>query len=154
MRDKVFRFAHVMLKNQEDAEDLTQEVIMKLWSKRLTLKEIDNMESYIMRMVKNMSLNRLAASHKRHDSLEEVETKETVVAPHKVLEDRNLLEIMQLIIDGLPENKRMVVQLRSVEGYSLSEVAEITELTENNVRVVLSRARQEIKQIFQQQYDR
>ncbi|MEL7001998.1 MAG: sigma-70 family RNA polymerase sigma factor [Bacteroidota bacterium] len=152
LKDKVLRFAFCMMNDSADAEDVAQEVLLKLWSKRDGLKEVKNLEAYAMRMVRNMSLNKLEAPRRRQDSIEDVTLIDQKASPLKVAEDKDLLSIMQSIIQSLPENQRTVVQLRSIEGYALDEVAEITEMTENNVRVTLSRARQKIKEIFDGKY--
>ena len=148
LKDKALRVAFYMMNNMEDAEDVAQEVLLKLWDKRHQLKDIHNVEAYTMRMVRNMSLNKLEAPRRSQESLDNLKLSVSEASPHKSVEDKDLFALMQNIILGLPENQRVVVQLRSIEGYSLSEVAEITDMTENNVRVTLSRARQKIKEIF------
>ena len=152
LRDKVLRFAFCMMNNTEDAEDVAQEVLLKLWDQRDKLENIHNLEAYAMRMVRNMSINRLEAPRRKQESIEDSALTDEKASPLKSVEDKDLLTLMQSIIQGLPENQRVVVQLRSIEGYTLSEVAEITEMTENNVRVTLSRARQRIKEIFNNNY--
>lgn len=58
-KDRLFRFANRFLLDQDDAFDLVQEVLLKLWESRNELLKITNIEAYAMRMTKNLALNRL-----------------------------------------------------------------------------------------------
>ena len=65
--------------------------------------------------------------------------------PYTEAEISDTLRLVKMAMDGLPEQQRMVIHLRDVEALGFDEIAEITGLSLNNVRVILSRARKKIR---------
>lgn len=57
-KDKMYRFAKSILKDEDDAIDLIQEVMLKLWQQKDELKEVENREAFAMRCVRNEALNK------------------------------------------------------------------------------------------------
>jgi RNA polymerase sigma-70 factor (ECF subfamily) len=73
--------------------------------------------------------------------------------PHEKAEAGNLIATVQKIISTLPQQQQLVIHLRNIEELSLDEISTVTEMSVNHVRVTLSRARRNIKEIYQQQYN-
>ncbi len=141
LKDKLYRFARRILVSEDEAYDVVQEILMKLWDKRTQLTNIDNVEAYAMRMVSNECLSRL----RKFDIRENYKNNYS----GNVSKEDDLEEIKPLILDyinQLPEKQRAVMHLRDVEEYELKEIAEILNLDQTAVRVNLTRARKKVKE--------
>jgi RNA polymerase sigma-70 factor (ECF subfamily) len=145
-KDKVFRIAKRLLVSTEEAEDATQEVLVKLWNKNETLGEYNSVEALAMTMTKNYCLDQLKS--KRASNLKIVHNNFTDrEAPlQKQVEDADTWNWVEKIIGFLPEQQKLIVQMRDIEEYDYSEIAEILEMNETAVRVALSRARKTIRE--------
>ena len=143
------RVALRLLGNAEDAEDIVQEVYMKLWSKRDALPDVQDVEAYCVTLTKNMCIDRLRIAEADKADVDEVPI--MLAATDDVeaqVERRDAVEQVQRIIGTLPENQQQVITLRDMEDCSFEEIAEQTGLTAVNVRMLLSRARKTIRERF------
>jgi RNA polymerase sigma factor (sigma-70 family) len=146
VQDKMYRMALRLLVSKEAAEDTVQEVMLKLWSRKQRLDSYNNLEAFAMTVTKNHCLdqlklkqnNNLRLVHSNYDSGESS-------LQHRV-ELRDDLSWVQKIIEGLPEQQKILIQLREVEQYDYEEIAEMTGMKETAIRVALSRARRKIKE--------
>ena len=145
-KDKLFRLAKRLLVSTEEAEDATQEILVKLWSKNENLETYNSVEALAMTMTKNYCLDQLKS--KRAGNLKIVHTNFTDREPRldKQFEDSDSLKWVEKIINQLPEQQRLIIQLRDIEQCEFSEIAKITEMNETAVRVALSRARKTIRE--------
>lgn len=144
-KDKLFRLAKRMLVSREEAEDATQEVLLKLWKSDTTIYK--NVEAMAITMTKNYCLDQLKAKRSKNISLVHTNYGDTSSLEKKVMDKDDLLWV-EKIIDTLPEQQRMIVHLREIEAYEFAEIAEILSMNETAVRVALSRARKSIKKQF------
>lgn len=142
--DKLFRFAKSILRNGEAAQDAVQELVMKLWEKRHILDDVENMQAFTMRSMRNLCLD-LIRQNKDEDELP-VEMEYDEPNPYQQTERKDLASKIRTMIDNLPELQRTIIRMRDVEGMEISEIAYITSLTDNAVSVNLSRARQRIRE--------
>ncbi len=133
LKNKLFRLALRITLNREEAEDVVQDTLIKVWNARDRWQELDSIEAYSLTIARNLSLDRIKKMENQNDSLE--------------------LDIVRNIIDELPEKQRSCLQLRDIEGKSYKEIADILSITEDQVKVNIFRARQTVKQRFQQ-FDR
>jgi RNA polymerase sigma-70 factor (ECF subfamily) len=149
IRDRVFRVAKRILISKEEAEDATQEVILKLWnmeeSKR---KSFNNLEAYTITMAKNHCLDRIKSKQAQVLSLNEQFQSQPSPSLQKQIEVSNEMEWVVKLIDQLPERERMILQLREIEQYEFDKIASLMEIPEGTVRVYLSRIRKKIKKQF------
>jgi len=143
------RVALRMLGNVEDAEDMVQEVYMKLWNKREELPDVQNMEAYCVALTKNMCIDRLRLAEVDRVDVDDVPL--SLAAADDVaclLERQDTIEQVMLIIETLPEKQQQVVTLRDIRDCTFEEIEEQTGLTAVNVRALLSRARKTIRERF------
>lgn len=150
LHPKLYRIAFALTSNTQDAEDILQEAYCKLWDKRKELMGIENHEAFCVTLVRNMCLDFLrSAVHKRRQE----EVNEAIVmndvSPETELIGQDSIQIINRIINELPENQRQIVRLRSIDACSSEEVEQITGLSAINVRVLLSRARKTIREQFE-----
>ena len=146
MRPKLYRFALAYAKQTDEAEDVVQEIGVKLWERRDELNVLGNVEAYAMRAVKNRCLDYARSMHNRTEELIEACDVAHEQTPYKSLEEADMVAFVRRLIARLPEQQQMVIRLRDIEGYELEEIAEILEINEGTVRVNLSRARQKIRE--------
>ena len=143
------RVALRMLGNVEDAEDMVQEVYMKLWGKREELPDVQNMEAYCVALTKNMCIDRLRLAEVDRVDVDDVPL--SLAAADDVaslLERQDAVEQVKLIIETLPEKQQQVITLRDIRDCTFEEIEEQTGLTAVNVRALLSRARKTIRERF------
>ena len=146
-QQKLYRFALRMLGSTEEAEDVVQETLMVLWDKRQDLNKLVNIEAWSMRVVKNRSLDRIKYRQKReYSQVDDINVAGEAPTPDRQAEVSDQMHFMQSIINQLPDNQKMIIQLREVEGYSYQEIADMLELNLSQVKVYLFRARQKIKE--------
>ena len=141
------RVALRLLGNVEDAEDMVQEVYMKLWSKRDALPDVQDVEAYCVTLTKNMCIDRLRMAEVEKEDVDEVPIMlaETDDVEAQV-ERRDAVEQVKQIIGTLPEHQQQVITLRDMEDCSFEEIVEQTGLTAVNIRMLLSRARKTIRE--------
>ncbi|MDG2434003.1 RNA polymerase sigma factor [Flavobacterium sp.] len=152
-RDKIFRLAKRLLVSTEEAEDAVQEVIVKLWNRKKTLDEYKSIEAFAMTLTKNYCLDQLKS--KRAGNLNGTNTnhKEKSSSLDEKIENEDSLRWIKKIINQLPEQQRMVIQLRDIEQYEFAEIAKIVEMNESAIRTTLSRARKMIREKMQQTHN-
>ena len=141
------RVALRLLGNVEDAEDMVQEVYMKLWSRRDALPDVKDVEAYCVTLTKNMCIDRLRIAEADKADVDEVPT--MLVATDDVeaqVERHDAVEQVKQIIEALPEHQQQVITLRDMEDCSFEEIVEQTGLTAVNIRMLLSRARKTIRE--------
>jgi RNA polymerase sigma-70 factor (ECF subfamily) len=150
IRDKVFRITKRILISQEEAEDATQEVIVKLWQMDAAKRNgFSSIEAYSVTMAKNYCLDRLKSKQAQNLSLnEKIGNSKMSDSLQTKIEQTDELNWVGTLIDQLPERERMIIQLREIEQYDFDEIASILNLPEGTVRVYLSRIRKKIRKHF------
>lgn len=151
LKNIMFRTALRIVINREEAEDIVQECLVKIWKQTQGGESINNLESYALTITRNLALDRKALSVNRVMSLDETihdQEDEHQQSPEQILmQDENTSIIMQLV-NALPEKQRTIMQLRDIEGKSYKEIAEILNISESDVKVSLFRARKQIKEDY------
>jgi RNA polymerase sigma-70 factor (ECF subfamily) len=154
-RNKMYRFALSYLKNEEEAKDVVQEVLMKLWETRPDLESINNLEAWCMTLTRNKSLDALKrAGRKRNEKLEihHEPAHATNHSPLQVVTEKESIENVKRITDELPEKQKTAFTLREIQGYSYLEICDIMEISMSQVKVSIHRARNTIKDELKKRY--
>jgi RNA polymerase sigma factor (sigma-70 family) len=147
-KDKVFRLAKRLLISTEEAEDASQEVLVKLWSKNQSLDNYNNIEAFAMTMTKNYCLDQLKSKRAGNMQIVSADFASGSASSEKILEDNDSLDWVEKIINQLPEQQRLIIQLRDVEQYEFSAIAKILDMNETAIRVALSRARKTVREFM------
>ncbi len=129
----------------EDAEDVTQDMLVRLWGMRNKLDEIQNIEAMAIRSTKNMCLDRLRHEGVKKRKIDVLKNDCTGVVMDRP-DDIEMREIIKDVVNDLPEKQRMVMHLRDIEGYEIDEIVEMLGMDDNAVRVNLSRSRKKVKE--------
>ena len=152
-KDKLFRLAKRLLISTEEAEDATQEIIFKLWNNNKNLEKYNNIEAFAVTMTKNYCLDQLKS--KRANNLQIVDynldNNQTNLQTH--LEAKDSLEWVNKIMNNLPEQQKLVLQLRDIEQYDYDEIAKIMDMNPTAVRVALSRGRKTVREFLTKTHD-
>lgn len=146
-KDKLYRFAYSVLQNAPEAEDAVQEVLVKIWQRRESWQEIENMEALLMKMTKNLALDKLRSKHARTNGLpEHYDRRSDDATPDEMTETDDRIAQIRKLMQALPEKHRLVMQLRDIEGLSYDEICETLEMPASQVKINLFRARQYIRE--------
>ena len=148
LRDKLLKYSVKLTDDGADAEDIVQEAFLKLWYIRDRLDGYQSVEALSVQVVKNLCLDKLRS--KRMDRMPE--NSESILAdtvtPEQLLEQHDAVAIIGRLIQQLPTLQQCIIQMKDVEGYELSEIAQITGTQIESVRVNLSRARKKVREQF------
>ncbi len=152
-KDKVFRLAKRLLVSTEEAEDATQELYFKLWKNKEKIAEYKNVEAFAMTMTKNYCFDRLKSKQASNLTLVHSNYKEKDTSLDKKMEYQDSVSQVHKLIEKLPEQQKLVIQLRDVEEYDFEEIGKMLDLKPTAVRVALSRARKTIREELIKQHN-
>lgn len=140
--DNIFRFVLKHLKDADASKDVVQDCFAKVWVKRDTI-DVKKVKSYLFTTANNTLID--AVRKRKFTDDESSIDKHYSQAPLKNLD---LQETLHNALDQLSDIQRTVILLRDYEGYDYSEIGEITNLKESQVKVYIFRARKKLKQIL------
>ena len=123
LKNELYRLALRITLNPAEAEDVVQETMIKVWNRRDRWEELDSIEAFCLTICRKSN-------------------------PEEQAMQRDRIALVRQLIDNLPEKQRSCMQLREFEGKSYKEIAQILGITEEQVKVNIFRARQQIKQQF------
>lgn len=156
-QDRVYGLCLRMLGNPEEAEDLAQEIFVAVYQHIDRFRAEAQLSTWIFKVARNRCLNRLKylgrRAHKRRDGLEDVgegrlhdAAASTPVRPDLHYDGQELQSVLQEALLELPDEQRMLVLLRDVDGLSYDEIARVCELPGGTVKSRIHRARQTLAQ--------
>lgn len=149
LKNKLFRLALRITLDSAEAEDIVQDTLIRVWNKRDEWHSLDSVEAYCLTVARNLAIDRSQRKEAQNVSFTpEVQEMPDSMTPEKKLEEKEQLNLIHRLVNGLPEKQRTAIQLRDIEGKSYKEIAEILGATEEQVKVNLFRARQKIKQKY------
>ena len=111
--------------------------------------QLNSIEAYCLTICRHLSLDRSEKKEAQHVALDEsLHSRPDTSTPYDSLTAREGLGLLQKLLKELPQTQQDIVQLREIEGKSYKEIAAILNLSEEQVKVYLFRARQRIKQKY------
>ena len=151
LKDILFRLALRITTDTAEAEDVTEETLVRVWNRRHELAEVRSIEAYCLTICRNLALDRTAKREAQNISLEEqpIDPADTGSAADERMMHAERLRWVHVLFNRLPEKQRSVLQLRDIEGKSYRETADILGITEDQVKVTLFRARQAIRKQYE-----
>jgi RNA polymerase sigma-70 factor (ECF subfamily) len=152
MKNLLYRLALRITMNREEAEDIVQDTLIKVWNKRDDWENIESIEAFSLTVCRNLALDRMKKAERQNASLDEqqAERPDRSRSPLELMEQRDRVETVRRLVNSLPEKQRSCMQLRDFEGKSYRDIATILGITEEQVKVNIFRARQTIKQKYQE----
>lgn len=149
LKDKLFRLALRITFDRAEAEDVVQDTMIRVWNKREEWTQFGSIEAYCLTVAKNLAIDRSQKKEAQNVELTpEMEEESEASGPYDQLINNERMSIIHRLINELPEKQRLIMQLRDIEGESYKEIAKILNLTEEQVKVNLFRARQKVKQRY------
>ena len=141
-------YARKLTDEPEDAEDAVQEVLLKLWNKRLELEQYRSIEAFAMTLTHNICIDMWRCKRNDTLSLDIVQAASPTGTPERLLEIKDEIHLMHEIIDSLPNLQRTIMRMKDIEGYETDEIAEITGCGPEAIRSNLSRARKKVRDVY------
>ena len=146
IHQKMFRIAFRLVENKEQAGDIVQETLIKLWNNKDSLSEVNSYEAYAITVLKNTSYDFIRRPKVNQEMYNfELADNKSIISDVEVADD---LSTVQILIKELPEPQQEIMILKHWEDHSDKEISEITGISEGNIRVILSRTRKIIKDKF------
>jgi RNA polymerase sigma-70 factor (family 1) len=151
---RLYRMAFRLMNNREEAEDIVQEVYVKLWGMRNVLSTYNSIEALAVRITRNLCLDNLRRRKVNQNAMKAEQMKEGMhsVSPAEELEKKEEAEMIHTLIAALPEPQRSLVHLRHLEGKEYEEISEMVNMNVNAIRVSISRARKQMREMLEKQY--
>ena len=151
LKNELYRMALRITMNAADAEDVVQETMMKVWNRRDQWDQIESIEAFCLTICRNLSLDKVRRMDNQTQSLDAAyDPKDQGVAsnPEEQAIQSDRVRLVRQLINQLPEKQRSCMQLRDMEGKSYKDIATILDITEEQVKVNIFRARQTIREKF------
>lgn len=153
---KVFQLLRLMLRNEADAEDASQETFLRAYRNLSKLRDPSRFGPWLMQIAANAARVRLREQKRnQHESLEGNDDSDSDAPrqfadwsdlPSEVFEKKEFRLAVAAAIEGLPPHYREVIILADVDGLSSTEIAEILGLTVDTVKMRLHRARMRVQE--------
>ena len=146
LKDKLYRLALRITLDSAEAEDIVQDTMIRVWNKRDEWAQFNSIEAFCLTVARNLAIDRSQKSEAQNIELT-TETQEMSdgSTPERQLERSEQMDLVRKLINELPEKQRTIIQLRDIEEKSYKEIADVMQLTEDQVKVTLFRARQRVK---------
>jgi RNA polymerase sigma factor (sigma-70 family) len=152
LKDQLFRLALRITLNRAEAEDVVQETMIKVWNNREKWEEIESIEAYCFTITRNLAIDSTRKQSNKLISLDESQSEkpDRTSNPYEDINAKDRLNTVKCLINNLPEKQKSCLQLRDFEGKAYKEIAGILGITEDQVKINIFRARQAIKQRYQE----
>lgn len=134
--------AYALRLTADDAEDVAQDVMIRLWTMREEL-DLLTVQRLIVVMARRLSLNLLRHSHEQ-ESLDVSEQSEGSLTPLQLMQEGEMMSWLEKRMQALPRTERLVLHMRQVEQRSLDEMATLLGLRQHTVETLLSNARRKL----------
>lgn len=159
---RIFSIAYRMLQNQEDAADLTQEVLVKIFKNLSRFQGDSKFSTWVYRVTTNACLDELKRAGRKYTAYsldKEIETEDGSLSvvlkderptPDESLEKKTIQQVVQKAIGNLHGEHRQVIILRDLQGFSYEEIAKVLQCSVGTVKSRISRARGNLKKFLSQ----
>ena len=152
LKNELYRLALRITLNPAEAEDIVQETLIKVWNRRDQWDTIDSIEAFCLTICRNLSLDKMRKMENQNQSLEEADNEAPDHSyssnPEEQAMQQDRIALIRRLINGRPEKQRSVMQLRDFEGKSYKEIAVIMNISEDQDKINIFRARQAIRQKY------
>jgi RNA polymerase sigma-70 factor, ECF subfamily len=144
-KDKIYGYAYYMLKNRMDADDITQEVFIRIW-KNIDKFNLSSAKSWIMKTTHNLCIDYLRKNKVAKLRQKDIEETDILTDEEIVYKKNQLREKIKCGIENLPENLRGIFILYELQGFKYAEISKALDIPINTVKVYLMRARKKLQE--------
>ncbi len=146
-QDRIFSFVIRIVKSEEDAKDVTQEVFLKAYRKLDTFNGEAKFSSWLFQIAYNTAISQQRMQQKNYRierDMGKINREERAANPMKIMLRDERKRAVNQAIDSLPENDAAIVSLFYKEDLSIQEIAGIMQMSESNIKVKLHRIRKKL----------
>lgn len=148
LRSKLLGMAKRFLTDTNEAEDMVQEVMMKLWSQRQNLDNCRSIEAFAMTIIQHACIDENRTHKVYEESSQGQQIADSTISAEYLLEIKDEVKLVRQIIFSLPTLQRDTIRMKDIEGYENEQIAEITGCNIEAVRSNLARARKKVREVF------
>lgn len=145
LSDRIFPMVARMLGNDTDAKDAVQEIMIKLWDRRKQIGNHPNLTGFVFLTARNYCIDLLK---KKKPELVSSDSQVAVLGSdtgQEPFELKELTLIVEKILEKLPEQQKEIMMMRDIDGFEFDEIAAAMQLKVEHIRVLLSRARKQVR---------
>ncbi|WP_236974304.1 RNA polymerase sigma factor [Membranihabitans maritimus] len=153
-RKRVFGFLINYIKLKSEAEDLTQDVMVKVWSNRDKFEEVKDLDSYILTIAHHVVMDHFKRMHRQKEYKEKV-WEATQKSENTVLKEvlqNDLISELESVLKDLPPRQQKVYRMNRIDGLSLDEISKKLDISPYTVKNHLAQATQKIKTRIKPEY--
>lgn len=152
----MYACAMMLLRDEDEAADCVQDALIRLWESRSRLAEIEKPEAYCLTAVKRQALDAIRRRGRMQESNVDISNIDLPgsLTPHDEAVARDDLRLACQLIGQLAPRQREVVELSALSGYDNAEIAAATGISDENIRVLLSRGRSRLCELFRKNRNR
>lgn len=147
---KVCKFIMSMVKQKSLAEDLSQDIFVKLWARRRKLMSISSIDSYLFIMARNRTLDYFRKASRKKECIGVSEELLLSIASHdssEQIDNNSAIEAVKVAVNNLPPKRRDIFMMSRFDGLSNDEIAILMGVTRKTVENQLSLAGSQIKKL-------
>lgn len=148
LKDKLYRLALRITLQTDEAEDIVQETLIRVWEHRTEWPELQSIEAYSLTICRRLALDAANRAGRGNVQLMEHDA-QSLLQTTEAQDARERMALVRRLMDSLPEVQRSIMELRDIEGYSYQEIAEVLQLSDSQVKVYLHRARTTLRQLVE-----
>lgn len=160
--DRMYRLAYRLTGHREDAQDLVQDVLLKLHAQRDRLAEVEAVSTWIGRVMYNQFIDNLRRYKSRRLALvddpavssDPDQAPATDASTEELAEGEFTINRVLAALERLSDDHQLIIKLHDVEGYTLTEVAEITGIPLGTLKSRRQRARERLQNLLDEGPDR
>ena len=148
IRPQLLQMAKRQTNSNEEAEDIVQEVFLRLWIARTRFEVYENVEHIAIRTLKNICIDRYRKKKLDYEELLDIRIQSNVQNPYQKLESEENVQQLLKVICQLPPLQQLILRLKDIDGCEIEEITKITQTSPESVRMNLSRARKKIRELL------
>ncbi len=156
-KDRIFNYALWMMKNRQDAEDITQEILVKIWEHGHEIK-LSSIKAWIMRATYNLSIDYLRKrsvkykymqNYDQDDAHFELSDPDKTPDPGTETAQVIINEELEEAINKLPDLQKQIIIMYEIQELKYREISDILNIPINSVKVNIFRARKNLQKLLQ-----
>lgn len=157
---KVFNVAYKFVGKHDEAEDLAQDIFLKVFRSLHTFDRRANFQTWLISVSRNLCIDHYRSVRKERETIDRdvdaglLSPISTEVSPHAALEQRDRVTLLREALKGLPPALRSAVMLRDIQELSYQEIADELDLPEGTVKSRINRGRTELARQISRVRDR
>lgn len=146
LKNRLFRLALRILGREEEARDIVQESMIRMWNYRDKLGDYRSVEAFALVVTRNLSLDRIKAKGFQRNQVPDFIEDQHAQNPYQQMETTDIVKKVYQVMEQLPEQQRTIMHLRDIEEMEYEEIAAAMNMNVNAIRVNLSRARKYVRE--------